>query len=459
VLVEFADGEQVDVKPAGGPEYGVVSVTLGAGPLVEGAWADLTESFSHYGLDGEMLEGWASPISAEEYGLPPFHTWPIAARANPDSDDVTLSWVEGPEQDPVNTPVGGWSLVVAEAASGAEQLRLDLGAPGDALLWADFDGRFWVGSFAPGRVLVVDTSAGTPAALDAGCAPGAIASIDKLGIAAPPPVATTTTTTTTTTAPSTTAPPACPSYEPNDRYPLRLCDEGPAVTAIQTALVAAGHSLDVDGFFGPATEAEVRRFQAAHDLAVDGLVGPQTWAALIPFAPPAGSDADGSGVIDPWELETGPSGAPGTASDYVGLVYEWRSEDLTILDESGAPIPGLVGFGGGLVGPVGPPPVYTFEHVRGGAGDMLWFARADTVGPSGGVTRSVVVDAVDVPPGDGVISSSCRVDGVVANDVLGFIVGGDNLDVVPVAAWRFDVAGGSIVDLDPAGVRCDVEGT
>ena len=48
--------------------------------------------------------------------------------------------------------------------------------------------------------------------------------------------------------------PVCPTYEPNDRYPIRLCDEGPAVRAIQQALVAAGHDVDVDGYFGPATE-------------------------------------------------------------------------------------------------------------------------------------------------------------------------------------------------------------
>jgi hypothetical protein len=58
-----------------------------------------------------------------------------------------------------------------------------------------------------------------------------------------------------------------------------------------------------------------------------------------------------------------------------------------------------------------------------------------------------------------VVSSSCRVDGAVANDVLGLIVGGNDVDVVPAAAWRFDIASESIVSLDPAGLRCDVEGT
>jgi Putative peptidoglycan binding domain len=173
--------------------------------------------------------------------------------------------------------------VLADTVTGGEKARVGLGlAIGSQLLHADFDGRFWVGSFEPGGVVVVDTTAGQPAAVNAQCVAGSIATIDRFGV---------------------TPPSVCPTYEPNDRYPIRRCDEGAAVEAIQRALVATGHQLEVDGYFGPVTEHEVRRFQQAHGLEADGLVGRNTWAVLVlAFAPPSGTDADGSGVIDPWEL-------------------------------------------------------------------------------------------------------------------------------------------------------------
>lgn len=48
-----------------------------------------------------------------------------------------------------------------------------------------------------------------------------------------------------------------------------------AVEWLQKAL-----KLPVDGEFGPATEAAVRRLQARHGLNVDGVVGPSTWALI-----------------------------------------------------------------------------------------------------------------------------------------------------------------------------------
>jgi hypothetical protein len=292
VIVEYASGEQVDVKHAGGPEYGALSVTIGAGRLLEGAWADLTEWFQYYGVDGTTLDDWYSPTESAVYAAPPLFQWPVAGVS---ASGVTLGWVEGPDwNNAANAFVGPWELVFADATSGAESLRLDLGERGETLRYADFDGRFWVGSFDTGGVVVVDTTAAQPTVVDADCADGVVASLDRNG-APPPPSA---------PAPTTTQP-VCPTYEPNDEYPIRLCDEGVAVVQVQQALVATGANLNVDGYFGQNTEAAVRQFQEAHGLEVDGLVGPDTWAALAPFAPPAGTDVDRSGIVDPWELDAG----------------------------------------------------------------------------------------------------------------------------------------------------------
>ncbi len=38
--------------------------------------------------------------------------------------------------------------------------------------------------------------------------------------------------------------------------------------------------VQVDGTFGPETEAAVKHAQALHHIVVDGVVGPETWRAL-----------------------------------------------------------------------------------------------------------------------------------------------------------------------------------
>jgi Putative peptidoglycan binding domain len=98
----------------------------------------------------------------------------------------------------------------------------------------------------------------------------------------------------------------CDEYTDNDDYPLRRCDSGPAVTVVQMALRSTvAPALEVDGYFGPRTEAAVREFQRSAGLAVDGLVGPRTWPALTATYV-YGRDEDGSGVVDPWELDPTP---------------------------------------------------------------------------------------------------------------------------------------------------------
>jgi murein L,D-transpeptidase YcbB/YkuD len=56
----------------------------------------------------------------------------------------------------------------------------------------------------------------------------------------------------------------------------------PAVKVLQTQLQSHGHpNLQVDGVYGPETQAVVEQFQKNHGLAVDGIVGPETWKQVF----------------------------------------------------------------------------------------------------------------------------------------------------------------------------------
>ena len=61
---------------------------------------------------------------------------------------------------------------------------------------------------------------------------------------------------------------------------------GAFIAMIQRWLNAWGATLNVDGDFGPKTEAAVKAFQQRRGLPVDGVVGPRTWYALQD--PPSG---------------------------------------------------------------------------------------------------------------------------------------------------------------------------
>jgi peptidoglycan hydrolase-like protein with peptidoglycan-binding domain len=62
---------------------------------------------------------------------------------------------------------------------------------------------------------------------------------------------------------------------------VRRGDKAHPVPSLQYHLRARGHTVTVDGDFGPRTEDAVRAFQKEKKLVVDGIVGPQTWQALV----------------------------------------------------------------------------------------------------------------------------------------------------------------------------------
>lgn len=53
-------------------------------------------------------------------------------------------------------------------------------------------------------------------------------------------------------------------------------DLGPKIRGLQRLL-----AVEVDGWYGPATEAAVKHYQAAHGLTADGVVGPATWGKIL----------------------------------------------------------------------------------------------------------------------------------------------------------------------------------
>lgn len=59
---------------------------------------------------------------------------------------------------------------------------------------------------------------------------------------------------------------------------------GSDVKTLQEMLNNNGYSLDVDGNFGPKTQAAVKDYQKKNSLAVDGIVGSNTWGTLTKAA-------------------------------------------------------------------------------------------------------------------------------------------------------------------------------
>lgn len=68
--------------------------------------------------------------------------------------------------------------------------------------------------------------------------------------------------------------------EAEEEYDMPQLQRGSKGKAVKVLQVILGW-LEVDGSFGPATQAAVIAFQKAHGLEPDGIVGPKTWKALL----------------------------------------------------------------------------------------------------------------------------------------------------------------------------------
>ena len=176
VFADFTDGSRVEFSEAAGWEWGVSTATIGADRVVETrGLGGHTSGLAPSAPSGEALEDWALP-DEDEPDVPPDRWWPVPAAGPADGGQPTLSWVEPVTQT-------NWNVVVTDAVTGRELRRTDLGEIGRVPVHADFDGRFWVGTFAdtedpetgewqPVRIVAVDTTAAAPAAVEVACPAG-----------------------------------------------------------------------------------------------------------------------------------------------------------------------------------------------------------------------------------------------------------------------------------------------
>ena len=108
---------------------------------------------------------------------------------------------------------------------------------------------------------------------------------------------------------------------------------GDSVKLLQQKLNAMGAKLDVDGKFGPKTEAALKKFQASHGLGADGQAGPKTFAALdssfTPAKPNQQGPSQGPSQVGPSQgpSQVGPS-QTGAAGKYEAIALQKHGQEF-----------------------------------------------------------------------------------------------------------------------------------
>lgn len=104
---------------------------------------------------------------------------------------------------------------------------------------------------------------------------------------------------------------------------LRLGSKGAGVREVQTLLVRAGYSLNVDGDFGPSTRDAVKVFQHTHGIRADGVVGPETFTKLQVFRVSASENVSQQRLVDL------PEAAPAAVSTGGGLSVALAADKMS----------------------------------------------------------------------------------------------------------------------------------
>lgn len=121
---------------------------------------------------------------------------------------------------------------------------------------------------------------------------------------------------------------------------LSLGSKGNDTTELQKLLNQSGYSLEVDGDFGPKTQAAVRDYQEKNNLTVDGIAGNQTWNSLKGKKPedtattPGFRPAEGAGAA-----QTAGSGSP-APDDGIYTESDTVSQAKQLLEQHMAGKPG-----------------------------------------------------------------------------------------------------------------------